>query len=345
MAEIGYRLIRAREARGLTLEDAERDTRISRRYLEALESEQFEVIPAPVYARGFLRSYSQYLGMDPGEMLALFPREGDAPGSSNGVVTKPSLDTPVPATSASRPNWRRPPRFDGGPQSARNGEQSRPRRREAPPPVRGGGATLAPPRPRPQGAEPAPEDGEYVIGAPPAQAPAETRRRPAVRPGHEVAAVESEPMIGQPVAGAARRLTPGGSGNNRAMVVIGIAVAAIAFVVLVAFLVASLGGDSGGTGATRTATPAAGSSGAASGSATTAAAGATSSAPRQGVVPPVIDLTEERARSAIKDAGFQVEVIKEKSARTKGTVTSQAPDKGTALAPGSTVTISVSDGP
>src|SRR3970040_2385807 len=65
MSELGSWLIRPREARGLTLEDAERDTRISRRYLQALEAEQFDVIPAPVYARGFLRSYSQYLRLDP----------------------------------------------------------------------------------------------------------------------------------------------------------------------------------------------------------------------------------------------------------------------------------------
>ena len=77
MSELGTLLVRAREARGLTLEDAERDTRISRRYLQALETEQFEAIPAPVYARGFLRSYSQYLGLDPQEMLALFPRDDD----------------------------------------------------------------------------------------------------------------------------------------------------------------------------------------------------------------------------------------------------------------------------
>ena len=51
MGELGSLLTRAREARGLTIEDAERDTRISRRYLFALEAEQFDVIPAPVYAR------------------------------------------------------------------------------------------------------------------------------------------------------------------------------------------------------------------------------------------------------------------------------------------------------
>lgn len=110
MSELGTWLIRAREARGLTLEDAERDTRISRRYLQALETEQYEVIPAPVYARGFLRSYSQYLGLDPQEMLELFPREDDGAYSqaaeANTPAQRPSREQPVSALGASRPTWR-----------------------------------------------------------------------------------------------------------------------------------------------------------------------------------------------------------------------------------------------
>ncbi len=78
---IGERLIEAREQRGLSLEDAERDTRISRRYLQALEDERFDIIPAPVYARGFLRSYSQYLGVETAPLLARFPQDSPTPGS------------------------------------------------------------------------------------------------------------------------------------------------------------------------------------------------------------------------------------------------------------------------
>ena len=80
---IGERLIEAREERGLTLEDAERDTRISRRYLRALEDEAFDIIPAPVYARGFLRSYSQYLGLETAPLLARFPQDTAAPSASS----------------------------------------------------------------------------------------------------------------------------------------------------------------------------------------------------------------------------------------------------------------------
>lgn len=104
MGELGSTLRRAREARGLTLEDAERDTRISRRYLQALENEEFDVIPAPVYARGFLRSYSQYLGLDPQKMLMLFPIE-NGPGARYAPPQAAERGTPAPA---GRPTWKRP---------------------------------------------------------------------------------------------------------------------------------------------------------------------------------------------------------------------------------------------
>ncbi len=73
MAELGNTLSRARRARGITLEEVERDTHVSKRYLEALESEDFSPFPAPVYARGFLRTYSRYLGLNPDELVRIFP--------------------------------------------------------------------------------------------------------------------------------------------------------------------------------------------------------------------------------------------------------------------------------
>lgn len=70
---LGETLRRARTARGLKLEEAERVTRIPRKYLEALELENFGILPAPVYARGFLRSYAGYLGLEPNDLLPFFP--------------------------------------------------------------------------------------------------------------------------------------------------------------------------------------------------------------------------------------------------------------------------------
>ena len=70
---LGETLRKARLEKNITFEDAERVTRIPRRYLEALELENFGILPAPVYARGFLRSYASYLGLEPKDLLPFFP--------------------------------------------------------------------------------------------------------------------------------------------------------------------------------------------------------------------------------------------------------------------------------
>lgn len=86
MTPLGETLQRARQAKGITIEDAERVTRIPRKYIEALELENYGILPAPVYARGFLRSYAGYLGLDPKELLPFFPV---------GHVEEPKLE-PLP---------------------------------------------------------------------------------------------------------------------------------------------------------------------------------------------------------------------------------------------------------
>ena len=103
---LGELLREARRQRAITLADVERDTRISAAYIEALEAERFDVLPAPVYARGFLRSYARYLGLDVDATLALMP--GDLPrppdlepsaglmrGPSSSLPALPSLNSPA----------------------------------------------------------------------------------------------------------------------------------------------------------------------------------------------------------------------------------------------------------
>jgi cytoskeleton protein RodZ len=68
-AKIGAVLEKARKQRGLTLDEAEYATKIRKRYLDGLEREDFGVLPDAVYARGFLKTYANYLGLD-GEDLA-----------------------------------------------------------------------------------------------------------------------------------------------------------------------------------------------------------------------------------------------------------------------------------
>ncbi len=96
---IGAMLTEAREARGITLEQAERETRIARRYLVALEQEDFAVFPAEVYARGFLRSYAGYLRLNAEELLALMPRTGeDSETSSPRRAARPGRKRPPSRT-------------------------------------------------------------------------------------------------------------------------------------------------------------------------------------------------------------------------------------------------------
>ena len=64
MFEIGPALREARERRGLAFSQIEEATAIRTRYLRALEDEQFGVLPGPTYAKGFLRAYAEFLGLD-----------------------------------------------------------------------------------------------------------------------------------------------------------------------------------------------------------------------------------------------------------------------------------------
>lgn len=68
-ASFGAWLRRQREMREITLREISDATKISLRYLEALEQERFDLLPARVFARGFLRQYARYVGLDPDEAV------------------------------------------------------------------------------------------------------------------------------------------------------------------------------------------------------------------------------------------------------------------------------------
>jgi cytoskeleton protein RodZ len=72
MSDLGELLRQARVYKGASLRDAERATRISRTYLEALENQDFSKLPPPAYARGIVKNYAQYLGLDPIAILSLY---------------------------------------------------------------------------------------------------------------------------------------------------------------------------------------------------------------------------------------------------------------------------------
>lgn len=80
MDELGQILREARETKGLTLAEVQSEIRISTRFLEALESGEYQVLPTPVHVRGFLRNYARFLGLDPQPLLDRYSfNEGHVP--------------------------------------------------------------------------------------------------------------------------------------------------------------------------------------------------------------------------------------------------------------------------
>jgi len=69
LVEIGQKLKEARLNKGLTLQAVEDETKIRRKYLQALEEEQFQVLPGPVYAKAFLKTYARFLDLDVEDIL------------------------------------------------------------------------------------------------------------------------------------------------------------------------------------------------------------------------------------------------------------------------------------
>ncbi|PKL17475.1 MAG: hypothetical protein CVV49_10955 [Spirochaetae bacterium HGW-Spirochaetae-5] len=72
MESIGDRLRQAREAKKLTVKNVAIDTNMAPTYIEALEDEDFDKFPGETYIIGFLKTYSEYLKLDPDEMVMLY---------------------------------------------------------------------------------------------------------------------------------------------------------------------------------------------------------------------------------------------------------------------------------
>ena len=78
MASLGEQLKIARRFSNRSLEDISRDTSISKRYLEALEENRYDVFPSSAYARGFLSIYAKHIGLDSKAITSQYDKLLDA---------------------------------------------------------------------------------------------------------------------------------------------------------------------------------------------------------------------------------------------------------------------------
>ncbi len=69
LASFGEELRREREIRGISLKEIADATKISKRFLEAIERNDHKTLPAPVFTRGFVREYARYLGLNAEDMV------------------------------------------------------------------------------------------------------------------------------------------------------------------------------------------------------------------------------------------------------------------------------------
>ena len=86
---LGERFRAAREQRGLTLSDVAEQVRIRSVYLAAIEEENWKAIGAPVYIRGFLRTYARFLGLDPEDAVAQFNAADGPAGAASASAGSP----------------------------------------------------------------------------------------------------------------------------------------------------------------------------------------------------------------------------------------------------------------
>lgn len=94
MFEIGSTLRETRVRRKTTLQQAEDDTKIRVKYIQAMENDDFDLMPSAAYVKGFLRTYSDYLDLDANVIVEEYrsrfePNEEHEPFGGNSALGRP----------------------------------------------------------------------------------------------------------------------------------------------------------------------------------------------------------------------------------------------------------------
>src|SRR3989442_2022902 len=103
LASFGEELRREREIRGISLKEISDATKISKRFLEAIERNDHRTLPAPVFTRGFVREYARYLGLNAEEIVN---RYNFAAAGADRIEKSPHLDRLVAPPPPTLPNER-----------------------------------------------------------------------------------------------------------------------------------------------------------------------------------------------------------------------------------------------
>ncbi len=104
MDSFGTQLKRQREKKNVSLDDISAATKISNRFLNAIETDRFDQLPGGIFNRGFIRAYARHLGLDEEQTVSAYViaagEESTAPGA--GVDSEQSVEA-QPATAPNFP--------------------------------------------------------------------------------------------------------------------------------------------------------------------------------------------------------------------------------------------------
>ncbi|MGB4704827.1 MAG: RodZ domain-containing protein [Candidatus Saccharicenans sp.] len=122
MESIGQQLKKEREARGLTLKDISLETKISLRYLEAIEDDRLEILPGGFFTRQIIKTYLTHIGLKPEEWLAKFNLPGQKSEEKPLEKDKESEEKGEPGTGEIKYYLASKEKFPAAPESPRQKE-------------------------------------------------------------------------------------------------------------------------------------------------------------------------------------------------------------------------------
>src|ERR1044071_10338707 len=103
MPTLGEELKQRREQRGITLAEIAETTRIGTRFLKAIETDNFSILPGGIFTRSFIRAYAKHVGMNEEEAIGLYIKQVAGPGE------EPNPEQPAPTHVAPIESKKKPP--------------------------------------------------------------------------------------------------------------------------------------------------------------------------------------------------------------------------------------------
>ena len=105
MAEIGSTLREARMRARIDISEVETKTKIRAKYLRAIENEEWDLLPGPVYVKSFLKTYADYLGLDSRLLIDEYKRRYERPDHDTHTVATLHRERERAAKGPLIPSW------------------------------------------------------------------------------------------------------------------------------------------------------------------------------------------------------------------------------------------------